>query len=248
MAGLILDKLSEDVSGRVRPFFEELLGSHSNNVHSIHITGSSLTGDFDPKASDTNSVVVLREMDLEFLKTLAPMGKKYRKKKVAAPLIMTPGYIENSLDVFPVEFLNIRLIHQTVFGDDVFASIELSTDNLRHQCERELKVKLIGLRQGYISSMGDVAMITEGLAQSITGYIPLFRALLVLLGKEPPVLNADVLKALDEATGFDCGIFHKLLEEKKHRHKPGIGELNVIFEEYYQATERLGKVVNDIKA
>jgi hypothetical protein len=248
VAGLILDKLSEDVRGRVRPFFEEILGSHLSNVHSIHITGSSLTGDFNPKASDTNSVVVLKEMDLGFLETLAPMGKKYRKKKVAAPLIMTPGYIENSLDVFPVEFLNIKLIHQTVFGDDVFAGIELNTNNLRHQCERELKVKLIGLRQGYISAMGDVTMITEGLGQSITGYIPLFRALLVLLGKEPPALNADVLKALDEATGFDCSIFHKLLEEKKLRQKPAIGELNAIFKEYYHATERLGKVVNDIKA
>jgi len=48
-------------------------------------------------------------MELGFLESLAPKGKKYRKSGVASPLVMTPDYIQNSLDVFPIEFLNIRL-------------------------------------------------------------------------------------------------------------------------------------------
>ncbi|HAV43580.1 TPA: hypothetical protein DCX15_06170 [bacterium] len=54
-------------------------------------------------------------MDLGFLKLIATLGKKYSRNKVAAPLIMTPRYIERSLDVFPIEFLNLKLIHTAVF-------------------------------------------------------------------------------------------------------------------------------------
>ena len=68
---------------------------------------------------------------------------------------MTPEYIRTSLDVFPVEFLNFKLIHATVFGEDIFESLEINRMDLRRQCERELKVKLVSLRQGYISSLGD---------------------------------------------------------------------------------------------
>jgi hypothetical protein len=243
----MLDNLKEEVRERMGPFLDEVLEGHGDNMHSIHITGSALTGDFNPKTSDVNSVFVLKEMDLGFLEHIAPRGKKYRKQKVASPLIMTPVYISNSVDVFPIEFLNIKLIHETVYGEDIFRDIEIHASDLRHQCERELKVKLIGLRQGYMSSMGDTKTITEGLTGSITGYVPLFRGIISLLGKTPPVLNSDVLGALGEAAGVDCGIFEKVLIAKKENVKPGIEELNRMFEQYYAATEQLGRVVNEIK-
>jgi hypothetical protein len=244
---LRLEKLRADVAERFGPFAEDILAGHGDRIDSIHVTGSSLTGDFDPAASDINSVVVLKEMDLGFLEAVAPKGNKYRKKKVSAPLIMTPAYISSSTDVFPIEFLNIKLIHETVYGEDLFGDIEIRLPDLRHQCERELKVKLIGLRQGYISSMGDAKMLSEGfLRGSITGYIPLFRAIISLFGKTPPILNNDVLDVLGNAAGVDCAIYRAVLEEKRKKRKLGIGELNRIFGEYYAATERLGKAVDEI--
>lgn len=244
---LRLNKLRTEVRERITPFMEEVLDGYRDNMHSIHITGSSLTGDFNPKTSDTNSIFVLKEMDLGFLEVIAPRGKKYRKQKVAAPLIMTPEYIRNSMDVFPLEFLNIRLIHETVYGEDIFGDIEIHPSDIRHQCERELKVKLIGLRQGYMSSMGDKEALAGGLISSITGYIPLFRGIISLFGKTPPVLNSDVLDALGEATGVDCGVFEKVLIGKREKLKLGIEDLNRLFEQYHTATEQLGKVVNEIK-
>ena len=247
MSELRLDNLKTEVRERITPFLEEVLRDYEGNMHSIHITGSSLTGDFNPKTSDTNSVFVLKEMDLGFLEHIAPRGKKYRKQKVASPLIMTPGYIRNSVDVFPIEFLNIKLIHETVHGEDMFGDIEINPSDLRHQCERELKVKLIGLRQGYMSSMGDTKAITEGLTGSITGYIPLFRGIISLFGKAPPVLNSDVLGSLGESAGVDCGVFERVIAAKREGMKPGIDDLNRMFEQYYKATEQLGRAVNEIK-
>lgn len=247
MSKLKLDNLRTEVRERIKPFLEEVLGGYGDNMHSIHITGSSLTGDFNPKTSDTNSVFVLKEMDLGFLEHIAPRGKKYSKQKVASPLVMTPEYIRDSVDVFPIEFLNIKLIHETVYGEDIFSHIEIHPSDLRHQCEREIKVKLIGLRQGYISSMGDTRTITDGITGSITGYVPLFRGIITLFGKTPPVLNSEVLDALGEAAGVNCNVFERVLRGKRDGIKQGMEDLNRIFEQYYEATEQLGRVVNEIK-
>ena len=155
---------------------DELIAAHPGNLHSIHIVGSAVIPDYNENLSDINSVVVLNTMDLAFLQFLAPLGKKYGKKRIAAPLVMTPEYIRTSLDAFPVEFHDFKLIHKTVYGEDLFKSIELSRQYLRLQCEREIKVKLIGLRQGYLSSLGHREHYESVLVKTFTGSMALLRA------------------------------------------------------------------------
>ena len=121
MPDLILDQLKPAAAKNVRPFLDEVLAGYQEKIHSVYVTGTAITEDFDEKISDVNTLVVLKEMDLGFLELLAPLGKKYGKHKVAAPLIMTPDYIKSSLDVFPLEFLNFKLIHAAVFGEDLRA-------------------------------------------------------------------------------------------------------------------------------
>ena len=246
MSRLSLDKLNPVARKIIKPFLDEVLDKYGQKIHSIYVTGTALTDDFNEKRSDVNSIIVLKEMDLKFLEFLAPLGKKYGKKKVGAPLIMTPEYIITSLDVFSIEFLSFRLIHLTVYGEDVFEKIEIERMDLRHQCERELKSKLIRLRQGYISSQGDKKLLTEGFVRSISDYIPLFRGIIVLAGKEPPVLQNEVIKALSDAVKIDTDVYAKVLKEKRDKIKLSIEELNTIFEEYYSATEKLGKIVDEI--
>lgn len=246
MSKLMLDGIEAVVARRARLFFEDIIHTSSELIHSIHLTGSSLTEDFDSKTSDINSVIVLNEMDLGFLEALAPKGKKYRKSGISSPLIMTPDYIQNSLDVFPIEFLNIRLCHHTVLGDDIFRDIVINRDDLRHQCEREIKVKLIGIRQGYLSSMGNSRTLAENFSASITGHIPLFRGLIELKGAAPPLPAHQVIDALSESTQVDCSAFREVLSAKRGGVKKG--SLDTLFERYYKATEQIKKVIDEISA
>ena len=124
MPDINLAKLNPVAREKIKPFLEEILNKYLGKIHSIHVTGTCITDDFNIKRSDINSIFVLKEMDLKFLELIAPLGKKYGKNKVAAPLIMTPEYIERSLDVFPVEFLNFKLIHATALGDDILENID----------------------------------------------------------------------------------------------------------------------------
>jgi len=246
MTGLNLEGVKQSAAKRIEPFFNEILDQYSEKIHSIHVVGSAVTEDYVDKTSDINSIVVLKEMDLKFLEVLAPLGKKYGKSKVSAPLIMTPTYIERSLDVFPIEFLNFKLIHHTVYGDDILKGLEIKWEDLRHQCEREIKSKLIWLRQGYISAAGDRKILTDGFIRGISGNIPLFRGIILLHGHQPPIRQADVIHRLGEVTGVDTGIFMKVFNAKRDKIKLSVEELNVIFKEYYSATERLGKIIDEI--
>lgn len=246
MGNLMLDKLKPIVSEKIKPFLEEVLNSYSDNIHSIHIVGSSLTEDYHEKTSDINSIFVLKAMDLKFIELLAPFGKKYKKKGVAAPLVMTPGYIRTSLDVFPIEFADCKLIHQTVFGEDILKDIEINMSNLRQQCEREIKSKLIGLRQAYISSVGDRRILTERFVSSITGYMPLFRGIILLMGKERPIGKNQVISELSASTGINTDIFRRILDLKRGHRTLSRDEMNTVFEEYYEATEKIGKTIDEL--
>jgi predicted nucleotidyltransferase len=246
MFDIRLERLSPVVAKKAKSFIDEILNSYSENIHSVHIVGSSVTGDFDEKTSDINSILVLKEMDLKSIQLIAPLGRKYKKRGVAAPLIMTPEYITRSLDVFPIEFLDFKLIHETVFGEDILQDIEITTADLRQQCEREVKTKLIGLRQGYISSQGNRQILTELLVRSIAGYMPLFRGIVFLMGKEPPIRKHEVISMLSASTGINTDIFGKILDTKRRKRKLNKDELNTVFEEYYRATEKIAKVIDEL--
>jgi hypothetical protein len=185
-------------------------------------------------------------MDLKFIAFLAPLGKKYGRKRIAAPLVMTPVYIEKSLDAFPIEFLDFKLIHKTVYGQDLLQNLPIDMPHLRLQCEREIKTKLIGLRQGYISSLGTKELLSALLTRSFTGSMALFRAILLLLGKEPPIPRAEVIRLFGSATGIDTDIFKTLLMLKTHLLKPSEQELTFFFERYHNSLESAGKIIDDL--
>lgn len=239
--------LRKPAAERFKPFQADIVSRFSDKLHSITITGSALTDDFDPDRSDINSVFVLHRMDLGLLEGLAPLGKKYSRRKIGAPLIMTPGYIQSSLDVFPLEFMNIRLLHETVFGQDLFADLEIDPAHLRLQCERELKVRLIGLRQGYIAAAGDSRRLAGLLVDAFSGYIPLFRGILWISGQDPPLASDDVLAALETVCGVDAAAFRTIRRQKKKKTRPAVAQLNAVFEKTYGAIEKLGDITNAIR-
>ena len=242
-----LGRVAAPVREKAGPFLEELAAACGGQLHSLHVVGSAATSDWVPGRSDVNSLVVLRSPDLATVEAVAPLGRRWRGKGIAAPLILDEPYLRSSLDVFPVEFLELRLVHATVLGADLLAGIEVRRGDLRAQCEREIKSRLVGLRQGYLGSLGEAGPLRDLLVRSASGYGPVFRAVVFLHGAEPPVQRRPLLDALAKATGLDTEVFARLLELREGRErKPTYESLRVLFERCYQATERLGRVVDEL--
>jgi predicted nucleotidyltransferase len=243
---LHLERVAPAVRALVEPFLLDLERVAAGRVHSRYGVGSAATGDWREDRSDVNVLLMLREMDLPILEAIAPLGKKYGKKRVAAPLVLDIAYVRTSLDAFPMEFLELKLVHETVLGEDLLAGIAVHPGDLRQQCEREVKSRLLGLRQGYLGSLGDPDRVRETLVRILAGYLALFRGILVLLGKTPARGRAETLGALAAATGLDIRVFEEILAVKEGRVRPAAADLLALFERCYHATEQLGRIVDEL--
>jgi hypothetical protein len=203
----------------------------------LTLFGAIAAGTFDPGRHTIRSVLVLEAVDLSILRRLAEHGAKLGKARISAPLIMTPDYIRASLDTFPLEMLDIQQQHLTVFGEDFFEHLVFDDADLRLQCERELKVILIGLRQGLLAAVGREKVIGALEMDAAEGLVRTLRGFLWLKGvKEPkpaPKAVSEVEKIIDRKLP---GVQTALDFDAEH----GWAQ----FESLYRDVEALGEVVN----
>jgi hypothetical protein len=246
-----LDSINPQARGVVSAFLDEALSAFSGDIVAYVLTGSCVTADFVPGKSDINGVLVLKDMCPPCLDSLAAMGRRHGKKGLRAPLIMTPEYIQRSLDVFPMEFLDIKLIHATVYGPELFSNICVSKPLLRLQCERELKAKLIRLLNGYVAAMGKGRELEALLLGAYPGYYPLFRGMLTLapMNGKPAILKDDVLREMESAFSVPLGC---LRDVRAMGHKRGFfhdwSTAKRVFEHLYKATNELSLIMDRIAA
>lgn len=246
----IPERMHGAAAKRLEPFVKDLFKwpRSSEAIHSLYVYGSAITADYIEKTSDINSIVVLNGMDFDFLRHVASLGKDYKKSSMAPPLVMTPAYIEDSLDVFPVEFLNLRVNHACLSGTDILGSITVEKNFLRLQCEREIKTMLIRLRQGYITSGGNADLLAVILHKSINGLIAVFRAIAFLKDAEPSPLKREAVAEVERLMGISNGgrTFMRVLDLRDPGSAPPKGELPSLFERYYNEVDRLSKGVDEL--
>ena len=140
------------------------------------------------------TAVVLAQIDLAQLDQLATHGVRLGKQNIAAPLIMTPEYLQASCDTFPLELLEIQQLHALIYGRDSFGELQFERRDVRLQCERELKSEVLQLRQGLLQAAGRRKPLLQLCRASATRAVRVLRGLLFLAGeKQPPALAGDVV-------------------------------------------------------
>ncbi len=211
-----------------------------------YLTGSVLTQGFDPKLSHVNVLVVARHLDadtLDRLNAAIPRPKKKDKKKSALqfePLFVTQTQIEKSLDVFPIEWLDIQERHLRLEGDNVFEAIEVPRDHLRRQCEHQLRGKNIQLRQAYILSKHEPAVLEAELAGVASTFATLFRTLIRLQGETPPTHNGQVVERVADIYGLDArGLLGAHLVRYSGEGAYNGGELGDMYRRFLVEVDRL---------
>jgi hypothetical protein len=139
---------------------------------------------------------------------------------------MTPEYIRRSADVFPLEFLEIQTMGRTVLGTDYFAPLRFERDNVRLQCEREIKSELLQLNQGLLAAAGNTRWLAEFCRAETERVIRVLRGVLHLADAPAAVLSTEILQRGAEVTGL------KLAAVSDVARGGAIGDLPS-FERYY---------------
>ncbi len=226
------------------PFIEDYRSVFERDLLSIALYGSAAGGDYRPGRSDLNFLIVLTEQGVEHLDRAFDTVERWRKQRVAVPLFVTESYIQGSLDVFPIEYLDMKRRHIHVYGRDVLGKLSFQPEHVRLQCERELKGKLLLLRGGLLETGGRKRALKALVAESLPAFVALFEALLFLEGLEIPSAKREVLQAGCEAFGLDAGVFEELLGVREDRVKPDEDRLLELFKAYLKEVRKLAMLAD----
>jgi len=241
-----LATLREAIRPAVQTLLERVRADLGDDVVSLAVVGSAVTEDFHPRFSDINTVLVVKRRSHELLRLLAGYGKRLGRLKLRAPLLMTGEYIDRSVDVFGVEFLDFQLNHAGVYGPDPFAELEFGREAVRLQCERELKGALISLRQGYIRALGKQKLVAGLLIDCAGQLAPLLRAMLWLIDVDRPRCAAPTVTAAAEAFEFEPDGLMTLMDFKRRHITPPSHQVETLFETAYQVVDHLARRVDRI--
>jgi len=217
-----------------------------DDLVSIILYGSATGKEYRPGKSDINFLIVLSEKGIESLDQAFAIIKKWQKKNVAIPLFLTKGYLESSLDVFPIEYLTFQRNHDLIFGKDIMKDLVFDREFIRLQCEREIKGKLLILREAFLETSGKGTALKGVIGVSLSAFIAIFVALLYIKGMEIPPTKQEILSATAAAFDLDATLFKRLLDIKDERVKPGDVEVNALFKDYLREVRKLAKLVDTL--
>ncbi len=237
-------KKPEEVFAEIEKDFRAIF---NDAIISIILYGSGAGSDFNPHTSDLNFLIILSEEAIDHLDKAIETVSRWRKKNVATPLFMTKSYIESSLDSYPLEFLNMKKNYILVYGEDVLKDISLEGHHLRLQCEREIKGKLLLLREGFLETEGKQKRIKELIKASITAFISIFNGLLYLKGIEILPTRREIIQSVAKEIPIDQEIFMKCLDIKQDTQEFSSSEIKNLFKAYLVEVRKLWEVVDKME-
>lgn len=231
--------LDNQTEKTIQRFTHEIHTLYGDDLISLILYGSAAGTDFVPDRSDLNFLVVLKRVTPEALRKAMPLVRDWHRQKIAAPLFVDPEFLRSSLDVFPIEFLEMQEQHRLLAGKDILLELKISPKNLRLQCEEELKGKLLNLYRGYLETGGRVEALEELMVSSLKSFLIATRQLLRLKGLKPAHEFLEILVQAEET-------FELSLEAIRDVHSLRLGAIRLdksdahtMFARYLSDVERL---------
>ncbi|MEA2203590.1 MAG: hypothetical protein QOE77_366 [Blastocatellia bacterium] len=189
---------------------DDLKATHGDNLAAVVLYGSLAAGDNIELRSDYNVLIALKRITPEDLRLAQAPMREWQRLGHPLPVYFTTAELQNAADVFPIEFLHMQQARRVLFGPDPFQSLEVSTANLRHQTEYELRSKLLQLRRLYIPASVSADKLAALMNDSLASFAALFRAVLLLKGEEPPAAKPDTVRATARLLGLDPQPFEQI--------------------------------------
>jgi hypothetical protein len=230
-------------------FIDDLRSTHGKNLVSVILYGSAAAGDFVAKQSDYNILIALEQIRPKDLRKAHASVREWGKMGHPVPVYFTVSELRNAADVFPIEFLQLSTARRILFGPDVLADLEISEKFLRLQTEYELRSKLLQLRRQYIPASTSVDGLKWLMAESLTSFATIFRAVLILYGLDPPATKREVAALTAAHLNIDGVPFEKILNIREDNFTEDLDEIgcNALFSDYMQQIENVIDAVDALE-
>ena len=240
--------MSKGDSIKLEKLIDDLRAAHGDNLASIVLYGSAAAGDQVDLRSNQNLLIALKGITTGDLRAAHDAMRDWHKLGQPTPVYFTVAELQDAADVFPIEFLQMEKARKILYGRDPFEFVQISQANLRHQTEYELRTKLIRLRRLYIPASASVEKLSALMTDSLASFAALFRAVLILMGQEPPVAKEDSVRATARAVGLEETAFERIFELRAGKGKALTeAEANELFSNYMAQIERVIEAVDRMR-
>jgi hypothetical protein len=232
-------------------FVEDLRGLHPDALVAALLTGEAASAGYRPRRSPLTTVVVLDEVTPDTLRRTRERVRGWRRRRIPTPLLMDPLYIESSVDVFPIEFLEIADHHLLLHGDvDPFADLTLHLPHLRLEVEEQIRGKMLHLWEAYLGAGGSKRALRLLLLETPPGFEMILRGMLRLRQGEQPQGDPrpdgpdELLAAVELQFELELPVFRRLERVRRSREALPRGQLEGLFDAYLAEVRRLVRITD----
>jgi predicted nucleotidyltransferase len=230
----------------ITEFANKLLNILDDNVRTVLVYGSAAGVNYNPGVSNINIAVIVKDLEFSALTQSVALVKWGHKHKIATPLFLTKDYILCSLDVFPVEFTEIKEQHRVIFGEEIFKDLEIPVKDLRLLCEQQVKGKLLHLRQAYLDIGPNPSVLKGLLISALSDLVPVFRQLIILKGQNRIDQKEEVLANLARIFSLDQGPFLAVYHDKNKKALISSQQVEAHFQNFLSQLESLSRHLDSL--
>jgi hypothetical protein len=198
MAKLTLDEL-----------VAQLKAAFGTDLTSVVLYGSAAGGDHNPKRSDYNVLVIVKQVPMAAANAIAASARAWSDGGNPPPMIFTDREWRTSADVFPMEYADILERNRVLHGAPPFDGISVDKKHLRLQLENEAMGKLLHLRRAFMANAADPKQLLEMLGGTASAIMVIFRAVCRLHGETPAPDNGRVVEQVARLAELDAAPFQK---------------------------------------
>lgn len=208
-----------DLKADAQKFTERLRTALGERLRSVVLHGSVARGEAVDGVSDVNLMVLADTVDPALLRKLAPDARKWLDAERALPLVLGWDEWQASTDAFSIETSDMLDIREILHGEDPLAGVSVNPGELRLQAERELRGKLVHLREGTLVAADRPKDLGRLLLVALPSVATYLRAALRLAGQPVPATTPETLEAGCALVGAEAGPLLRLWEQRGRREK-----------------------------
>ncbi|MFC1751994.1 hypothetical protein ACFL96_01180 [Thermoproteota archaeon] len=197
-------KILNKIFSKLTPLFQPLSNTGLISVYAYEIPD---------RESDLNTLgfsllFIFESLDTQLLNSFKSITKLVKKYPVKFT-VFTKNELENALDVFPIEFLDMLHNRHLIMGIDLLETMRVTPTYLRHECEFYLRSHILKLRHGFIQ--GKIPA-KELILHSFQPCLTIFKYLLKLKNNEIPNTNKDLVAKAAQEFNFSPNVFFQIIE------------------------------------
>lgn len=234
-----IDGLPEATQKLLKLYVRDVVKTYDNNLESIILYGSAVRGEFLPGLSNLNVLLILSSYDLSVLKQYDSLHTRWSKEHVVVPLFLTIADLKSASMAFPLEYQDILDCHRLLWGQDPFVGLKIDARYLTAEVVQGLRGNLFRLRQRLVEGRSTEEAITILLPLSVTGLLPVLRALQRLLGRPVVAHGEPLLIDIESLLEIDLTSLRDALALKRGHISPGQKEIPRLMDRYLEGLSRL---------